>query len=140
MQAHSLFFLVFLVSAAITVAGLHAGSAAELVAEKDCTCGGVTYKAGNEVRLAVSGGRAGKYPADFFNREGLTLVNHPDCMQQTKNGVSNLLEFPLVQGKKFTGGVPGPDRAIFSRFTTRFCGCTRHPNPNSGAVVACTWR
>ncbi|KAJ3554608.1 hypothetical protein NP233_g12385 [Leucocoprinus birnbaumii] len=101
-----------------------------------CNCASVQYS-GADVEAAmvqgnktnpspVFGGRG--YPHRFGNREGVKL---PYCDSK------EYVEYPLKQGKAYTGGPPGADRVIYST-KNAFCGCITHTGATQrNGFVAC---
>ncbi|KAJ7862146.1 guanyl-specific ribonuclease C2 [Mycena olivaceomarginata] len=81
------------------------------------TCGTTVYSAAQLSSAATRGysrftSPIDSFPHPFNNGEGLPVA--PSCSG------SRLFEYPLIAGRAYSGGDPGPDRVVFSA-TGSYC-------------------
>ncbi|KIJ65008.1 hypothetical protein HYDPIDRAFT_131178 [Hydnomerulius pinastri MD-312] len=119
-SAFALLFLSFVSgSLALVARGQSAG----------CTCGSAKYSA-SDVTNAINqaeGSGGGKYPHQYHDYEKFSF---PSCQ-------GNFYEYPLEEGKVYTGGSPGADRVIYDE-KHNFCAClTHHGSSQRDGFVEC---
>ncbi|KAL9126569.1 MAG: hypothetical protein Q9217_004399 [Psora testacea] len=105
------------------------------LARRQCadTCGSTCYYQ-SDIDEAVqqgcsdlqSGNEPGGYPHQYNNYEGFTF---PDA--------GPYYEFPILSSyKAYTGGSPGPDRVIFTRYCS-YEGVITHTGASGGDFLQC---
>ncbi|KAJ7749997.1 guanyl-specific ribonuclease C2 [Mycena metata] len=68
------------------------------------------------------------FPHIFNNGEGLPVT--PSCSS------SRLFEYPLMTGRTYSGGDPGPDRVVFSA-TGWYCTVMTHSGAGGNKLTSC---
>jgi len=115
-------FFVALSGAQALIAGRQSGG---------CSCGNNDYTSGDVVNAInqAEGGGGGNYPHQYRDTEGFTF---PSCSGE-------FFEYPLEEGRVYTGGSPGADRVIYDD-AGDFCACLTHTGaPGRNGFVECSF-